>query len=184
VVVASPYKDPRRTGDNAHFGVDLAGNAGDVVRAPEAMTIVAVESIPDPEIAANTRLVTAAQGGIGTPFDGYGPGVVLGRGASGRFHLLAHVHPAGAAVGESVDEGDPVGELVSHVGAASPHVHWEVRAVAIDTPATREANTVDPMSLVSSSSSRSLVRPGEGNVEAEGLMLLALAVMAWLLLRR
>lgn len=76
------------------------------------------------------------------PFAGYGPGGVLVRGASGWFHLLAHMN-ASVAVGDRVSSG----EVVGHTGELprGSHCHWEVRRLPIDSPATRGANTINPI---------------------------------------
>lgn len=135
VSIASGYRDPRR--NPTHFGVDLAGKDGTLVRAPERMDILFSDVTDDPDRADNTTHPA--------PFDGYGPGVVVGRGASGRFHLLAHLGRVGVSKGDSVDEGQVVGAMAAHVGASGSHTHWEVRDVAVDDgPATRERHTVDP----------------------------------------
>lgn len=113
-----------------HYGWDLAGSAGDAVRAPEAGTVVAVwvdDATP--------------------PWVGYGPGGVELLGASGVWHVLAHVDPSSLMVdvGEMVAEGELLGRMPSHVGAAGPHVHWEVRTGrAVDSPDTRAGNTMVP----------------------------------------
>lgn len=131
-----------------HWGVDLAGRAGAPVVAPEAMTVVDVQA-GDPDAEANTTLEASSPlTAIRNPWQGYGPGIVLGLGASGLYHLLAHVAHPTVGIGDTVDEGAPVGELASHVGASQPHVHWELRRHAIDTPDTRGADTVDPLAWV------------------------------------
>jgi murein DD-endopeptidase MepM/ murein hydrolase activator NlpD len=109
-----------------HYGFDLAGHEGDHVIAPEAGTVVAVW----------TDDVTP-------PWVGYGPGGVELLGKSGAYHVLAHVTPL-AVVGHSIAEGDTLGTMVAHVGAAGPHVHWEVRKEPVDSPQTRAGNTMPP----------------------------------------
>jgi murein DD-endopeptidase MepM/ murein hydrolase activator NlpD len=157
VVIASGYKDPRR--NPTHYGVDLAGKLGDVVRAPEHMTIVATAIAPDSDIADNTNFEACRglRGGLlcqlrdrkWSPWTGYGPGVVVGHGDSGRFHLLAHLGSVNVVDGQEVNEGDPIGAMASHVGNAGTHTHWEVRSVAVDEgPRTRERFTVDPVAFV------------------------------------
>lgn len=134
--IASPYLDPRRS--PAHYGVDLAGKLGDPVRAPEAMTVVDVRSVASPEVPDNTNVLPA-------PWTGYGPGIVVGKGASGSFHLLAHLRATSVVRGQAVPEGGLLGVMASHVGASGSHTHWEVRDVAVDQgPATRDQHTMDP----------------------------------------
>ena len=99
---------PRSSGARLHAGVDLGSPVGTPVFAPENGTVVA--SIPDADAVPGWR--------------GYGPGVVVVRGASGVFYNLAHVTPLAR-------EGDIVqrGAQVAAVGLlAWPHVHFEVRA--------------------------------------------------------
>lgn len=119
-----------------HWGDDVAGPAGATVVAPEAMTVVTVSTSADPERADNTTLPA--------PFGGYGPGIVLAKGASGAFHLLAHLATVEVAEGAELGEGDHVGTLATHVGKSGPHTHWEMRIKPIDSPATRASNTFDP----------------------------------------
>lgn len=112
-----------------HWGYDLAGAEGTEVKAPEAMTVTQVW-----------------HDDVTPPFVGYGPGGVEGLGASGVYHLLAHLEPStiGVSVGDQIEEGHSLGRMPSHVGAAGPHTHWEVRKREIDSPATRENNTIVP----------------------------------------
>lgn len=134
-VIASPYKDPRR--NPPHFGIDLAGKAGDAVRAPEDMVIADARSSATPDVADNTN--------IAPPWKGYGPGIVVGRGTSGKFHLLAHLGTVAVVRAQVVRQGELLGKMATHVGASGPHTHWEVRDVAVDDgPATREQHTMDP----------------------------------------
>lgn len=119
-----------------HWGLDLANAIGADVDAPEDMTITHVWT--DNETA---------------PFVGYGPGGVLGRGASGLYHLLAHMDPT-VAVGNVVQAGDVVGHT-GELAGITPHCHWEVRVKPIDSPATRKGNTLDPRSWLAGATSRS-----------------------------
>ena len=107
-----------------HWGLDLYGQAGTPVRAPEDMTVTAIwvdDATP--------------------PWVGYGPGGIEASGASGVFHLLGHLDPdhLEVSVGDQVHEGEQVG-----VTSVKAHVHWEVRHVAVDNPDTREGDTEDP----------------------------------------
>jgi murein DD-endopeptidase MepM/ murein hydrolase activator NlpD len=162
--IASGFKPAGRPN---HFGVDLAGTAGDPVGSPEAGTVAEVWGVDTDGTRADNTTV-AADG----RFDGYGPAGVLIKGDSGVFHLLAHLDPQGwlaptetslslpptiavprervfvPAKGDKVLEGEQVGRMPTHVGAAGPHVHWEVRKQPIDNPTTRELNTVDPSAWV------------------------------------
>jgi murein DD-endopeptidase MepM/ murein hydrolase activator NlpD len=168
-----PVKEPHRVASGFkpadrpnHFGLDLAGTAGDPVGAPENGTIVEVWGHgSDGTRADNTSVADDAR------FQGYGPAGVLIKGDSGVFHLLAHLDPQGwddsivpliitpmivlpkpviksPVKGDVVIEGEQVGRMPTHVGAAQPHVHWEVRKQPIDNPTTRELNTFDPAKWV------------------------------------
>ena len=137
--VASPYGDPRRIpgapgypahGRGPHWGHDIAGHVGDAIRAPEAMRILDVQS----SSTRDTRMPA--------PWDGYGPGIVLARGVSGSYHLLAHLSGTAVVKGQTVDEGAYVGAMGDPGGGA--HVHWEVRTVPVDKPETRGSTTDDP----------------------------------------
>lgn len=110
-----------------HWGLDLAGARGTEVISPER------------------AIVSAVWGDDATPpFVGYGPGGALLRGESGWFHLLGHLDPSDLPeLGATLAEG-------GHVGVMSEleHTHWEVRRDPIDSPSTRQANTVDPAAWV------------------------------------
>ena len=153
ITIASGYLDPRRNpgapgypshGVGPHYGVDLVGSESTLVKAPEKMDILFAHVLEDPDVANNTAFPVPF-GGFRAPFDGYGPGVILGFGVSGRYHLLAHLGRIAGDAGVSVDEGQTIAAMSSHVGGSGSHTHWEVRAGAIDTPATRARDTVDPM---------------------------------------
>lgn len=99
----------RSDGKRLHAGVDLSAPPGGPVVSPEDGRVELVLEDAD-----------AVQG-----WKGYGPGVVLIRGASGAFHNLAHVIPApGLTAGDVVQAGARVASQSS-----LRHVHWEVRAV-------------------------------------------------------
>jgi murein DD-endopeptidase MepM/ murein hydrolase activator NlpD len=158
---------PVRGASQGHWGFDLAGRQGDSVVAPEAMTITRVwgdDSTP--------------------PFAGYGPGGVEGLGRSGVYHLLAHLDPITipVEVGEDVQEGERVGSMPSHVGAAGPHTHWEVRRREIDDPATRQGNTYVPSWWLDAARAGWTVADGGGKVLNPGsggwLWLLGLLIFA------
>jgi murein DD-endopeptidase MepM/ murein hydrolase activator NlpD len=110
-----------------HPGVDVNAPAGTPVKAPEAGVVV------------------AAADGAAAPFRGYGPWLVMILGASGKYHLLAHLDPASSAmapVGSRVTEGQVVGRVSS-----ARHTHWEVRVRP--TPPTGQTNldnNLDPIS--------------------------------------
>lgn len=170
IVIASSYLDPRR--NPPHYGVDLAGKPGDAVRAPERMSVVATAIAPDPGIDDNTNfepclglaggLVCKARDRKWAPWTGYGPGVVVGKGASGRYHLLAHLGAVSVRAGQLVDEGEAVGSLASHVGGSASHVHWEVRDVAVDDgPKSRDRHTVNPVEWVATHGSAAIA-PSSG----------------------
>lgn len=107
-----------------HKGLDIAppDNGNDALVAPERSTLV------DFSLDADN-----------TPrFKGYGPAVLLLRGDSGVFHLLAHMDQTATpiTIGQVFEEGEQVG-LISRKGPLgngqptkfwlAPHVHWEVR---------------------------------------------------------
>jgi len=129
---ARAWLAPRDGGARLHAGVDL-GRPGDVVRAPEAGEVVVVGraslGLREP------RWSTPAG------WAGYGPGFIVIRGASGRYHLLAHVEPVGD-LGATVSAG----QHVAFVPGESGHVHWEVRTRI--RPRAEESTveiTLDPM---------------------------------------
>jgi len=132
-----------------HWGMDIGGPAGATVRAPEDALVVDVYSSADPErsnntsVTGNTELTRKTYPGIANPWDGYGPGGVLLQGASGVWHLLAHTIPE-VGIGDRLQEGDRIGRLPSHVGAAGPHTHWEVRTQPLSTLGDRRERTTDP----------------------------------------
>lgn len=157
-----------RGASQGHWGYDLAGKAGDAVKAPEVMTV--------------TRRWTDD---TTPPFVGYGPGGIEALGDSGVYHLLAHLDPSTIAVdvGEPVMEGEIVGRMPSHVGAAGPHVHWEVRKREVDSPSTRAGNTLVPASWVTFANngwhaSDSGPQP-QGAGSSNGILWLALVLLAW-----
>lgn len=103
------YRPGHETWNPLHAGVDLVAPVGTSVLAPEAGSVVAVGTRPAP------------------PWTGYAPCVFM-LGASGRYHLLAHLSggPLLVAVGQPVQLGQALGTI----GAAERHTHWEVRTLA------------------------------------------------------
>lgn len=101
---------------HVHAGVDIGARPGTPVLAPEAGVVESVGRLPQRP-----------------PFTGYAPAVLL-RGASGRWHLLAHLSgtPNGMDAAEGwaplVQAGDTVelAHVLGYVGHER-HVHWEVR---------------------------------------------------------
>lgn len=105
-----------------HPGVDLAAPQGTAVVAPEPGLVVEVAT------------------GDAKPWTGYGPGLVVLKGRSGGYHLLAHLEPEVVPRWQK-DAGilddrptlyplaRPVaeGELLGYVSSAN-HVHWEKRS--------------------------------------------------------
>lgn len=116
-----------------HPGVDLGGYRGTKVVAPEAGQIVLVAD------------------GNSAPWGGYGPWLVVIRGESGRYHLLAHLDPATAGMGPMgtpVDAGQQVGTTSS-----ANHTHWEVRTKMVPNFAGGEdnfSNNSDPLAWLAS----------------------------------
>lgn len=117
----------RSDGARWHAGIDLTGRPGSSVFAPENGVVDLVLENAD-----------------ATPgWRGYGPGVVRIRGASGAWHVLAHIIPR-ASVGDVVQLGAQVGEQSSY-----RHVHWEVRAAPQPTQARAVVEDVcDPLAWV------------------------------------
>jgi murein DD-endopeptidase MepM/ murein hydrolase activator NlpD len=106
-----------------HWGVDTFTIDGSRdVWAPEAGTVVAVAN------------------GSSPPFSGYGPGIVLMLGASGVYHLLAHLDYSTIDVreGQQLAEGEPIAMFSEAYG----HCHYEIR-LAPTGPS--DVNTVDPV---------------------------------------
>jgi murein DD-endopeptidase MepM/ murein hydrolase activator NlpD len=103
-----------------HWGVDTFAITPEIY-APEAGVVVAVSDGQSP------------------PFSGYGPGVVLMKGASGFYHLLAHLDLSSIKVskGEQIAEGTLVGKF----NARYAHCHYEVRIKPTGPSVT---NTIDP----------------------------------------
>src|SRR5262245_40726283 len=109
-----------------HYGMDLVPADGDSrVWSPEPGTIV--------DVAYDTA-----------PYVGYGPSSMNMLGASGRYHLLAHLDPSTITVkpGQRIPEGF----LLARFDAAHAHTHFEVRRERIGPSAT---NTINPESWMS-----------------------------------
>jgi murein DD-endopeptidase MepM/ murein hydrolase activator NlpD len=106
-----------------HWGVDT-------------FTIDGSRSVVVPE----SGVVVASSDGTSPPFVGYGPAVVLIKGASGVYHLLAHLERGSikVSVGQLVSEGDPVGRFDADYG----HCHYEIRRKPYGPGDT---NTIDPI---------------------------------------
>jgi len=118
---AYAYQRTRRR----HHGVDLAGQRGTLVRAPERLAVLIVARGNSPGHArAGTVERSADRLARGVRLDGYGPAAVMARGLdTGMVHVLGHLEPAALpTVDATLEEGAPVG-TISRVG----HVHWEVR---------------------------------------------------------
>lgn len=115
-----------------HPGVDVVGDMGARVNAPESGTVV---------LAAD---------GSSSPVGGYGPWVVIIEGDSGKYHLLGHLSPLTASmalVGTKVVAGQQVGTVSS-----AYHTHWEVRSKAIPDFTHGESNATnnsDPIQWLS-----------------------------------
>lgn len=104
-----------------------------------------------PVVAPESGTVVAAGSGSSPPYVGYGPWFVIIQGASGKFHMLAHLDPSTAYMapqGASVVAGDQVG-----VTSSANHTHWEVRRNMV--PAAGETNFVnntDPLGWLATAS--------------------------------
>ena len=110
-----------------HPGVDVGGAQGTVVHAPEDGTIVMLAD------------------GSAPPWEGYGPYLVVLKGASGFYHLLAHLQPGSVigGVGSAFKAGDPIATTSS-----ANHTHWEVRKKVTPDYAKNETNfdnNIDPV---------------------------------------
>lgn len=77
--------------------------------------------------------------GASAPFVGFGPGVIVIRGDSGFFHLLAHLNFSTINVrqGQRVGEGQLLATFDPRIG----HTHWEVRQQRLGS---KPPNTIDP----------------------------------------
>jgi|GEM_PF-4108953 len=104
-----------------HWGMDLFAGSDRRVVAPESGVVVAVAN------------------GSSPPWSGFGPGVVVIRGASGVFHLLSHLEFSSIQVGVGlpVSEGTPIGQYDARIA----HTHYEVRRKLTGPSAE---NTIDP----------------------------------------
>lgn len=103
------YLASRSDGARLHAGVDLAARQGTPVRAPEAGTI---------ELAGAADTARAIRG---WRWRGYGPDVILLKGDSGAWHVLAHLQALRVSRGDRVAVAQLVGEV-----SRLAHVHWEV----------------------------------------------------------
>lgn len=104
----------RSEGHRLHAGVDL-GHARAVVVAPEACF---VELVADASYAEEEPRYSSPTG-----WSGYGPRAVVVGGASGVWHLLAHLGNVAVRPGDILGRGDVIGD----VSPRGSHVHWEVR---------------------------------------------------------
>jgi len=115
-----------------HPGVDVAGTAGTAVMAPE------------------NGVVVATGDGNSAPFVGYGPWFAIIQGASGKFHMLAHLDPTTssmATAAQVVSAGDQLGTTSS-----ANHTHWEVRDQMVPdfaNGADNFSNNSDPVAWLS-----------------------------------
>jgi murein DD-endopeptidase MepM/ murein hydrolase activator NlpD len=140
-----------------HPGIDVAGPSGTPVVAPE------------------TGVISLVGDGNTAPFVGYGPWFVVIQGDSGKYHLLAHLDPVGAAMAPI---GSPVtaGQVVGTTSSAN-HTHWEVRDQAVPDYAGGQdnfTNNSDPLAWLAGAAL------GTGAFLVAG----AASILIWLLLRR
>lgn len=122
-------------GDVRHYAWDLGGAKGTPVYAPEDLEVVQWAAGDDD--AARKRLT------------GYGPAVILARGASGVWHVFGHLDGWGWSgakkdrlpwVGRKYTAGDLIGEI-----SGLRHVHWEIRLIPWPpTGDARKPYTMDP----------------------------------------
>lgn len=135
-----------------HPGLDVGGAQGAVVRAPESGVIVMVSD------------------GSAPPWEGYGPYLAVIKGASGVFHLLAHLQPGSMSlgVGSAVTAGQPIATTSN-----ANHTHWEVRKKVLPNYAANETNfdnNLDPMQWLASA------RGGAGKLLVIGGLAVAVAL--------
>ena len=104
-----------------HRGIDLFADSPDVF-APEIGVVIAVSD------------------GKSAPYSGYGPGIILIQGASGYYHLLAHLDYNTIVVrpGAPVFEGQKLATFNREIG----HTHYEVRR---QPTGPSETNTISPL---------------------------------------
>lgn len=129
-----------KRGGVIHPGLDLAGNRGTPVYAPEDGEVVDVwrfSSTARKDYAPRHR-----------PWNGYGPGGVLIRGKSGVYHVLAHLQNDRLRAIGPVREG----EIVGYISGLN-HVHWEARTAA------HGGKTLSPESLISTGPAGEISRP-------------------------
>jgi len=125
-----------------HPGLDVNGPNGKRVNAPE------------------NGVVTFVASGQSSPVGGYGPWVVIIRGDSGVFHLVAHLdwrNASMAPIGRRVRAGDQIGTV-----STANHVHWEVRRKQFPNFAAGDsnaANNIDPIPWLASGGSIGSLAP-------------------------
>jgi len=90
-------------------------------------------------VAPERGTVAVVTDGRSPPWVGYGPGLVLLAGASGFYHMLAHLESGSVRVrvGQQLAEGAPIGRFDAEYG----HCHYEVRRKPIGPSSS---NTIDP----------------------------------------
>jgi murein DD-endopeptidase MepM/ murein hydrolase activator NlpD len=95
--------------------------------------------------APELGIVVAVSDGKSAPFQGFGPGVILIKGFSGYYHLLAHLNPSSIIVrqGYPILEGMKLAQLDREI---NKHTHWEVRKQATGPS---ETNNINPLQWLS-----------------------------------
>jgi len=120
-----------------HPGVDVNGPAGTPVHAPE------------------DGIIIDAADGSQPPWRGYGPWLVLIKGSSGLYHLLAHLDLNSrnlGPIGLAVSAGDVVGKT-----STANHTHWEVRKQRTPPAGqTNQTNNLDPITWLARASGNGL----------------------------
>ncbi len=90
-----------------------------------------------PEIyAPENGIVTDVSDGSSPPWSGYGPGIVLIKGVSGYYHLLAHMREIAVKPGPIAE-----GTFVGRYDRAIAHCHYEVRK---NRTGPSDVNTINP----------------------------------------
>ena len=107
-------------------------------------------------MAPEAGVIVQAADGSAAPWRGYGPWLIVIRGASGKFHLIAHLDPAymmQAPIGLQVREGQTIGRT-----SAANHVHWELRKAITPPPGGDNfTNNEDPVAWMSGGGSALVV---------------------------
>ena len=100
---------PRFGGSDFHTGIDISGGG----------------AYGSPVLAANAGTVKVANTAV-TPGYGYGKYVIIDHGG-GIQTLYAHMSALSVTVGQTVAQGEKIGEVGSTGWSTGPHIHFEIR---------------------------------------------------------